>query len=124
VFSEAALTEDMQRFWRENPIATTEDLRWMPSVPFRYYMLGFRDFVLHDDFGSGPLSHAPDAASCFLNLILRKLESAPSDIAPIIDELLPAGERIATNQSSYRANPEIDGDFRTLFARIQELTNR
>jgi hypothetical protein len=38
--------EQMPRFFRENPIERTSDLRWMPAGPFRYYMLGFRDFVM------------------------------------------------------------------------------
>ena len=53
-------------------------LRWMPQLPFRYYMFGFRDFVLSGDFEE---FSRPDAASCFVRLVLNKLETKPQDIA-------------------------------------------
>jgi hypothetical protein len=36
--------DEMQPFFGRNPLAMTDDLRWMPDVPFRYYpefALGF-----------------------------------------------------------------------------------
>ena len=52
-------------------IERTDELQWMPELPFRYYMLGLRDFVMSGDFG---VIGASDAVSCFLGLVLRKLE--------------------------------------------------
>src|SRR5215467_8976197 len=53
----------------------------------RYYMLGFRDFVMARDFED---LWASDAASCFLGLVEEKLQKQPDCILPIIDDLLPA----------------------------------
>jgi hypothetical protein len=77
----------------------TSDLRWTPEVPFRYYMLGFRDFVMakHFDF-----LDSADAASCFL-------------------ELLPAVEHVARNQAVFEAESSIYGDFLEKLSRIQAL---
>jgi len=52
----------------------TDDLRWMPDVPFRYYILGFRDFITAKQFD---FLDGSDAASCFLGLVLEKLENHP-----------------------------------------------
>src|SRR5579871_5763046 len=88
--------DEIQPFFRGNVIAMTDGLRWMPEMPFRYYMLGFRDFVLARDFER---LGAADAASCFLDLVLEKLERQPPHIFRLMPELLPAVEFVARNQS-------------------------
>ncbi len=77
--------EEMQPFFRRNPLAMTDDLRWMPDVPFRYYILGFRDFITAKQFD---FLDGSDAASCFLGLVLEKLENHPKLIVPVMPELL------------------------------------
>src|SRR5437016_2989989 len=59
--------QEMLRYFYQNVIAASEDLSWMPEVPFRYYMLGFRDFVMGREFAELERSDAP---SCFLRLVL------------------------------------------------------
>ena len=110
--------EQMQRFFRENPIALTDDLRWMPEVPFRYYMLGFRDCVMAKQFG---LLDASDAASCFLGLVLEKLEKHPRHIVPIMSDLLPAAEYVARNQKLFDAEESIYGNFLEKLSHIQAV---
>jgi hypothetical protein len=83
---------EMQPHFRRNPIERTSELRFMPEVPFRYYMLGFRDFVMAGDFED---LWASDAASCFLGLVAEKLEKDPRHIMPIMPDLLPAIEHVA-----------------------------
>src|ERR1039458_10548038 len=48
-----------------NVLERAEDLHWMPAIPFRYYMLGFRDYILAGEFAE---SFASYAGSCFLLL--------------------------------------------------------
>jgi hypothetical protein len=55
--------EGMQPHFYRNVIERTDELRWMPEIPFRYYMFGFRDFVTVGNFAYAEDS---DAASCFL----------------------------------------------------------
>src|SRR5580704_14707898 len=107
--------QEMLPFFCRNVIERTDELRWMPELPFRYYMLGFRDFVISDDLGE---MGAPDAASCFLGLVLEKLQKQPQRIAPIMPELLPAIRHVASNQASFGASESIYGNFREKLSRI------
>jgi hypothetical protein len=50
---------------------SADELRWTPEVPFRYHVLGYRDFVMGKQFD---FQDSADAASCFLGLVLEKLE--------------------------------------------------
>jgi len=99
--------DEMQQYFREMPIEAASDLRFMPEIPFRYYMLGFRDRVM-----SGGLEpYDSDAASCFLHLVVEKLESRPRHIIPIMPELLSAVEYVAHNQADFDADESIYGNF-------------
>lgn len=110
--------EEMQPFFRRNPLAMTDDLRWMPDAPFRYYILGFRDFITAKQ---SDLLDGSDAASCFLGLVLEKLESHPRLVVSVMPELLPAVEYIARNQSLFDADESIYGNFLEKLSRIQKL---
>jgi hypothetical protein len=110
--------QEMLPHFRRNVIERTDELRWMPEWPFRYHMLGFRDFVMSDDLGE----RAADAASCFLGLVLEKLEKQAGYILPIIPQLLPAIRHIATNQSSFAASESIYGSFQEKLKRIEALS--
>jgi hypothetical protein len=112
--------EEAVALFRENVLWHTGELREMPSVPFRFYMLAFKQYVL------SPLAlqdqcEAADAASCFINVVESKLREARGDIEPIIELLLPAVAYVADHQRDYGANPETYGDFRALHARIRAL---
>ena len=109
--------KEMQRFFLHNPIEMTDELRWMPEVPFQYYMLGFRDFVMGGNFRN----YASDSASCFLGLVLEKLENHPRQIVPIMAELLPAIEYVAQHQSAFDAKESIYGNFLEKLASIRAL---
>lgn len=110
--------DEMQPFFRRNPVATTDDLRWTPDAPFRYYILGFRDFITAKQFD---FLDGSDAASCFLGLVLEKLESNPRVIVPIMPDLLPAVEYVARNQALFDADEDIYGNFLEKLSRIQTL---
>jgi hypothetical protein len=110
--------QEMLPHFRRNVIERADELRWMPEMPFRYYMLGFRDFVMAGEFED---LWASDAASCFLSLVLEKLEKQPSYILPIMPQLLPAVGHVAMNQASFDAAESIYGNFREKFERIEAL---
>jgi len=110
--------QEMLPHFRRNVIERTDELRWMPEVPFRYYMLGFRDFIMAGEF---EFLGAPDAASCFLDLVREKLEKQPAYILPIMNQLLPVIHHIATNQPSFDANESIYGKFSEKTTHIEQL---
>jgi hypothetical protein len=60
--------EEMQPAFRRCVIERVDELRWMPKIPFQYYIFGLRDYVMRQEFDS---YDDPDAASCFLNLFHR-----------------------------------------------------
>jgi hypothetical protein len=109
---------EMQPFFRRNPVEMTDELRWMPEVPFRFYMLGFRDFVMARNFG---FLNASDAASCFLGLVLEKLEKYPNHIIPIMPDLLPALEYVGQNQALFQADESIYGNFSEKLSSIKAV---
>jgi hypothetical protein len=113
--------EEMQPFFRRNPVEMTSELRWMPEIPFRYYMLGFRDFIVAGDFDVPDVS---DAASCFLGLALEKLDKQPRHIIQIMPELRPTLEFVAENQAQFEAEEKIYGSFREKYKQIQSLYAR
>jgi hypothetical protein len=107
--------QEMLPHFRRDLIKLTGELRSMPQVPFRYYMLGFRDFVMSEE------AEDSDAASCFLRLVLEKLEEQPDYILPIMPELLQALRHVAQNQALFGAAKSIYGSFRDKLAQIERL---
>ena len=109
---------EMLPYFRRNVLGSTDELRRMPEVPFRYYVLGFRDFVMAEDFEH---LDASDAASCFLGLVLEKLETQPGYILPIMPQLFPTIQHVAMNQALFGAKESIYGSFREKLTRIEAL---
>jgi len=114
--------EEALRLFAMGPVLMrSEDVGYMPPVPFRYYMLVFKAHVLAsvDTAAADHYSDASDAASSFLHLVEHRLASDPDSIAPIMAELIPAIEFIAANQDRYDASRDIYGDFGEQVARIK-----
>lgn len=118
-FAGKSFEQALEVFETTNVLSCAEDVDSMPPVPFRYYMLVFKAYMLavveKDNWS------APDAASSFLNLVERKVKTEIDWIAPIMNDLLPAIELVATNQKKYEADADIYGDFREQLARIKSL---
>jgi hypothetical protein len=107
--------QEMLPHLRQNLIERTDELRWMPEVPFQYYVLGLRDFVMAGEFDDW---EASDAANCFLNLVLEKLEKQPQFILPVMPQLL---RHVGANQASYDASESVYGSFPEKLKRIESL---
>jgi len=106
-------------------IERADELRFMPPVAFRYYVLAFRDHVMSPDFiDDDPESWAPDAAAAFLDLIREKLEEEPDAVKPVLAELMPALEHVSAHQERYKADEESYGRFADTLARIKALAVR
>ncbi|MHA6882517.1 hypothetical protein [Ralstonia pseudosolanacearum] len=102
-----------------NVIERASELQFIGSIPFQYYMLAFRDYVISD--GVLNTSMASDAASCFLRLVLFKIKEDRFSILPIIDELIPALDYVAKNQERFDADVDVYGDFSEKFNEIKGL---
>lgn len=86
--------EEALQLFRSNALMRSEDVSYMPPVPFRYYILVFKAYVLElgkREIAERDLLNDPwSAASSFLILVETKLTSQIDFIAPIMDDLLPA----------------------------------
>ena len=118
-FAGKSFEEALELFKTTNVISCWEDVSSMPPVPFRYYMLVFKAYVLA--VVETDKSSAPDAARSFLDLVEQKLKTEIDWIAPIMNDLLPAIEFVAMNQEKYEADRDINGDFRDQLARIKSF---
>jgi hypothetical protein len=101
-FAGKSFEEALELFRSRHVLMCSEDVSDMPPVPFRYYLLVFKAYVLElgkREVEERDLLDDPwAAASSFLNLIETKLRSEINFIAPIMDDLLPAVEFIAMNR--------------------------
>ena len=113
--------QQMQHEFYKNGNYLISELRFMPPKPFLYYMLGFRDFILADNF---PPHEASDFSSYFLWLVDYLLEHEPQMITPIIDDLMPALEHVAKNQEKYDAPVDIYGSYLNKLSHIKGLCRK
>jgi hypothetical protein len=109
---------DVGPLFQENVIERTSEMRFMPALPFMYYMLAFRDYVLS---GAARQSDAADAADSFMDLVEYRLSNDRDSIVPIVPDLLDAVDFIAANQAQYDASASIYGDFAIRRQRIRDL---
>ena len=100
--------EEMQEEFRRCVIERVDEIRWMPKIPFQYYIFGLRDYVMERNFG---FYDSSDAASCFLGLISEKLKKQPHYVKPVFQELLPSLRFVSENQELYDADIDIYGSF-------------
>ena len=112
--------DEMQVSFLNCTIEMADSLRWMPPIPFRYYMLGFSQFISEKKFSK---IDASDIASSFLRLVEEKICNQPSVILPIMDILFPIVEYLADQQEAYGADPSIYGDFSEKKILIEDTWN-
>jgi hypothetical protein len=104
------------------PVSVFEDLDFMTDVCFQYYVLGYELIFMNPD--TQPKTdefEMSDCASCFLNLLLHKLEKSPTTIMPVMERLLPTVRFVAANQERFEASPEIYGSFPEKLHEIERL---
>ncbi len=110
--------DEMQIAFEENVLERTSDLRWMPKVPFQYYMLGFKQFI---ETRAEQCDDSSDAASCFIELVESALKNVPDYILPIFDQVMTTVKYIAENQGRFDADLDIYGDFNEIHEKIKKL---
>ncbi len=102
--------------FQQNPIERMDELLFMPTVPFQYYVFAIVKYIMSDS-----AKNDPDAASSFLTLMEARLEKSPASVIPIMDDLLPCLDFIAEKQKHFDADEHIYGDFKKRHHRILEL---
>lgn len=89
----------------ENAICYQEDLDHMPSVPFRYYVRAYMNYL-----NGRQSAEDTDAASCFLGLVKFKLEEKPEDLACIWPEAVKTMTHIQDNRDWFDWTESIYGN--------------
>lgn len=112
--------KEVQEDFRKNVLMRCFDIGYMPVIPFRYYILGLRDFICSEVDGYFEKATAVD---CFISLIEDKLFMTPEYICPIWNELVGMVENITNRQKDFDADVDIYGDFQKRFKKILELIN-
>lgn len=92
--------------FQKNALCYQEDLMYMPSRVFGYYLRAYLNYLLSNDSANDS-----DGASCFFSLIKYKLEWQPEDLQPLWPEIRPVLERLAANQPFFDADYDIYGSF-------------
>ena len=117
IFAGKTNSEAVNEF-KKNVINRCDDLRWMPLVPFQFYLLAYRDYILAGNFD---IFDKADAVSCFIGLVKEVLINKSEFISPLIEELMPTLKHIAENQNFYEADIDIYGDFNNELKEIEAL---
>src|SRR5258706_12037609 len=108
---------DALPLFHTNVLERAGDLHFMPAIPFQYYVLAFKEYVLSEAALEDEVE-AASAADSFLNLIESRLRDDPRSIAPVIGELLPSVDFVTAHQERYHADVAIYGVFTERRTRI------
>ncbi|MCO7225746.1 hypothetical protein [Pleionea sp. CnH1-48] len=114
-FHGKSMDESYVRF-RANVIEAVSELRAMPEIPFRYYMLSFNQFIEEKEYDE---LDAADTAHCYLRAIELKLENEPNVIEPIMNQLYETLMHVADNQAAFDAPINIYGSFEKRVEKIK-----
>jgi len=93
-----------------------ENLVYMPSRVFRYYVKAFVAYLL-----SGEAMEDSDGASGFISMLELKIRRRLGDVLAVWNDIRPALIRLSEDQAFYAADPRIYGDFRTRIKHLGEL---
>lgn len=106
--------EEAVLLFENNALSYAEDLMYMPSRVFGFYLRAYILYLMSD----ASIGDA-DGASCFISLIQRWVESKREETVPLWPEIEPVLKKLAEQQDVYAAEWTIYGSFR---ARIHEIT--
>lgn len=105
-------------------LGCAENIAYMPDVPFRYYILGFKDYLMDPRRFQCMKTDDSDGPSVFLKLLASTLRDKPARILPVMNELFPVAEFVAQNQDKYQATRKIYGSFDQLLTEIKLLYDK
>jgi len=112
---------DVQSLFAADVLARAQDLRFMPSAPFRYYMKGFCDFVLSESYGQ---SRPWEVAEAFFSVAKSWVESDVAALAYLSQEVEKVLAKLVSKQNDYGADPDIFGNFSDRAAEIRRSLER
>ncbi len=110
---------EMQRIYNGVvAIEYVDALRWMPPIPFYYYIHGFINYIINEHYQD---IDSYDAAYSFFCFIKERLEKNPNSLIPIKDKVLTTINFIMNNQSAFCIDVYDDqNEFASLYGYIHE----
>jgi hypothetical protein len=115
--------EEVRPYFKRAPLEAAECISYMPQIPFRYYILAYKTLFQSKAHVDELLDNreAADAASSFLGLLDMMMKEWPEVIIPVMVELMPVGEYVASNQELFEASIGIYGSFPERLEEIKSL---
>jgi len=114
-FYTKSFNESVAMFER-NALYYQEDLTYMPTKPFNFYVKAFVKYILSDKAKGDS-----DGASSFLSMVEWKLKTEIDIIPNDIEQLLiSTSKEISNNQQFYEADKDIYGDFLKKYDKIKQ----
>lgn len=117
--------QEAKEMFAKDILSCAQDVRFMPSVPFIYYLQGFCEFVLDGVYGDSP---AWAVADSFISVLTSKAKTNPELLVFNLDQISNALTFLVKNQTVFNANEDIYGDFNEraefIFKYIREATDK
>ena len=97
--------EEAEELFIRNALHWQEAIMFMPSIPFRYYVHAYMNYLLDNQCSKGDT----DGASCFLSLIESKQEWDQADLLVVWPCVKETIEHIRRNSGWFDWNESIYG---------------
>ena len=106
IFNGKTYLESLKLF-EEHALGRQEDVMFMPNACFPFYFNVFMDYLMSEKSRDDP-----DAASCFLSLVVFKVPELKKLERWLIDKTLGVVAFIGENQEFFDADLDIYGSFK------------
>ncbi|SMF67818.1 hypothetical protein SAMN02745866_04310 [Alteromonadaceae bacterium Bs31] len=93
--------------FRSSPLECSFEIAYMPEIPFRYYVLAFKEFVEKSN-----KEEYDDVYHAYISMILSMIKNNFGYIEPLKKELLPLAYKITIDQEKYGLDLDIFGDLK------------
>lgn len=117
----AKTNEQMKILYRRAGNQLITYLRFMPKIPFRYYMKGMCEFILEGEFAR---YDAADMTSYLLDMVEYIIDEKVEFIAADMEDIMPTLKYIAENQEKFDASILVYGSFSDKLESIVALAAR
>lgn len=113
---------EMQPEFKNQFMMRAQDMNWMPRVPFHYYMHGFTEHLMSEDYEEDDWGDL--VSSFYMVVVERRLSDDVLAIIPVADVVLDGLEFIKRNVNNFDWGPEFHGSADDVNDRIDHIVDR
>jgi hypothetical protein len=110
---------DTQKFFSNNVLMRAQDIRFMPRLPFAYYIGGFSDYVR-----AHPKTDCTHVADAFIGVVEERLSSDPQAVKLAAETILSGLNYIVENAQGFEDETDVYGDLQKKAACVQRAVER